>query len=171
MKLIRVLGVAAVLIGFLFGVTASAEASEPWGACGVRAKADKLVTNFGRRYAAPPGGAVPSGTTTFKCGTNGWGYRHLLYQGHDDEFRDMAANTNQNWRTVADKGITKALNDPHTVTYNKKKETYCYSASVNLYNGDRFVRSQIVVVVIGEGNWNVVTAYPSYKGHCQSSWT
>lgn len=66
--------------------------------------------------------------------------------------------------------MAKALIDPWTVSYNRKRETYCYSASINLYNGNRFVRSQIVAVIIGERNWNIVSAYPSIKGHCQSSW-
>lgn len=82
----------------------------------------------------------------------------------------MAAGTNQSWITVADKGIAKALNDPNTVTFNDPKDAFCYSASINLYNGDKFVRSQIVAVIIGQGNWNIISAYPSYKGQCQASW-
>lgn len=84
-----------VVIGLSFAIMPKAQASEPWGACGVTARSDKLVTDFPRAFAAPPGGAVPPGTSTFKCGTVGWGYRHILEEDHDDEFRDMAAGTNQ----------------------------------------------------------------------------
>ena len=144
--------------------------STPWGACGVSSDAQKLVTNFHRDAGTSAnGGRNPSsGTTTFKCGNSGWGYRHIVARNHDDQFVSMAAGTNQNWRDIADLGMAKALNDPARITYRRPPtHTFCYSAEISLYNKDtgQLVRKKKVQVVIGGSDYNVVSAYPS-NSHC-----
>ena len=146
----------------------------PWGACGVSTDDQKLVSNFHRDLATAANGGriVPSGTTTFKCGNKGWGYRHLLYKNHDDDYADLAAGTGQNWRDVADLALTKTLNDPTKVTFNEDKNTFCFSTKIYLLNrsSGQQVGSSIVYTIIGNQNWNVITTYPPYpQAQCHSN--
>lgn len=83
----RKFGAILIALGFLLVLSVAsspqARASEPWGACGVSTDAQKLVTTYHRDLGVPKnqGPIVPSGTTTFKCGTNGWGLKHIPIKG------------------------------------------------------------------------------------------
>ena len=102
------------------------------------------------------------GTSTLRCGKDGWGYWHIK-QEHLAEWQGLATESDhETWLDVAHVGLTKTLSDPDTVTYSHIKLTYCLSASINLYHHGDYVKSRVIQTIIGR-DMNIVSTYPAKK--------
>jgi hypothetical protein len=68
------------------------------------------------RLTASTGQHLAGGYSDLRCGSQNWGYRHIVDR-HLGQWEQKAALTRQNWREVADYGIEWALRDPDRGTY------------------------------------------------------
>ncbi|MBB6119009.1 hypothetical protein [Nocardiopsis algeriensis] len=132
----------------------SQERSQTWAACGARDDSHKLVRTFTKN-----GG--PSGKSAYlKCGSQGWGYRHIKDR-HMDDWNNIAAQIGDNWRSFADFAIEQILIAPESVSYRAGNDTYAFTAPVQIRDGDgNVVRTYRPVVSVANESRNIITAYP-----------
>lgn len=144
--------------------TAAPSADAIWGWCGLFDGDQKVVRAF-ERYRGDAGGRhrLKGGTSNLRCGsTEESGYRHIQ-AGHQSQWEFDAWLVGTNWRNQADFAIATVLRDPDRVTYNARNDTYCYSRLVYLERkaDRRVVGDRTPNVVVGAGNSNIITAFPS----------
>lgn len=139
-----------------------------WAGCGWKDNKYKTVRVFTRhRATATTGQFLRGGKSDLHCGTERWGYRHIL-ERHLDEWQTMAALAQENWRDTADYSIKWALRDPDRVTYRSARKTFCFQRSILLVderNGHVAGQRDVSVVVARESK-NIITALP---GPCRKS--
>lgn len=135
---------------------ASAAQAQTWAGCGVWADQNKVVRTFGN-------------SKVLRCGNVNYGYWHI-YNNHRSEFDQKAALTNQNWREVADIGMSASISNSEVTKPRSSNDTTCYSRKIFLVNlqSHQTVGSVIVRTVVGNRSNNVVTAFPS-SGYCTGS--
>ncbi|MEV4480014.1 hypothetical protein [Micromonospora coxensis] len=136
-----------------------------WGACGIFTDNHKLVRAFSRKAARTTSGApgsLPGGTSNLKCGSEKWGYRHIVKR-HLSQWENDAKIERKNWRDLADFAIGVALSDPDAVTYRKSNDTYCFSREIYLVDKrtGRVVAYRYPNVSIAAKSKNIITAYPA----------
>lgn len=144
--------------------------AEVWGACGWRTSESKVVRTFQRiRGDAETGEILSGGTSVLRCGTEDYGYRHIL-KGHRGDWEYDARIVGSNWRDHADWSIDVVLTDPDVVTYRPSRNSYCYSRLIELWdrNDRRHVRDRVIKVVVRSDSTDIVTAYPATK-QCKSN--
>ena len=132
-------------------------ATPPWAACGSGADTGKLVREF--RHGAFQD--LAAGVAYLRCGTQGWGYRHLVRR-HGEEWRRLASYTRSNWRDLADWAIANVLSEPDYAqpTEGRGGDRFTLRARVTLTRGRRAYRTYRPFVVLGVTDKNLVTAYP-----------
>ncbi|WP_086821026.1 hypothetical protein [Allokutzneria sp. NRRL B-24872] len=124
----------------------------PWAPCGIGDAAGKIAHLY-------PGGAA------LRCGTETWGYRHILKR-HLKDFEVMAFGTAQNWRDIAHLAIYHTMQTPERNTSVSGGKT-CRSRNiilVNLQTKKEVGRKVVRVVTSDTKNNDIITAYPA--GHC-----
>jgi hypothetical protein len=147
----------------------SAQVAKPpptvWGACPTlnRAGAEhKLVRRFDRATGVTATGVtMPAGPSDLLCGTDNYGYYHLVAR-HHAEWMQKSVLTNQNWREVADYSIAEALRSPKTITFRARNNTFCYSREISLIDKVRGVTVDVMHpnVVVRAQDGAVITVYP-----------
>jgi hypothetical protein len=136
--------------------------TQTWAACGLFDKAHKLVRVFTRyRATATTGEYLRGGTSDLHCGSERWGYRHIL-RNHRTEWEQKAALERQNWRDLADYAIENALRDPDRVKYRSDNDTFCFQRLFYLLNRKtgRPAGTMTVSVVVAQDSKNIITAFP-----------
>jgi hypothetical protein len=137
-----------------------------WGACPTinRAAAEQKLV---RRFDRAPGAAtavvpMPAGTSDLLCGTDGFGYYHIVAR-HYLEWTQKSVRSNDNWREVADYSIAEALRSPTSVTFRADRNTFCYSRQVSLIDTVRGITVDVMYpnVVVRAQDGAIITAYPS----------
>ena len=117
----------------------------PWSACSsVENSEQKIIANYDRDFGVPRNGGpiFNKGTSSLRCGTQGWGYFHIKMK-HLRKWERLASETDhQTWMDVAHVGLAKTLADPDTDTYSGKRETFCLSAKINFFNHGDYVHVQ-----------------------------
>ena len=143
----RVAGVALTLTS-----VSSAHAATPWGACGSSTPESKEVA----RYFASPRQYY-----YLRCGTQAYGYRHILTR-HRSDFERLAAGTYQNWRDVADLSMEAITRDPDVARPAGGNQS-CLSRVIFLRNvrTNQVVRQQIVRMYVRNNGSNIATVYPA----------
>lgn len=130
-----------------------------WYACGLFDKKNKKVRTFQRAA----GNGLAAGKSALLCGSEGWGYRHIL-KDHREDWEVLAAITGSNWRTFADWAINQAMRYPSSVTYRSGNDTYLYKTQVQIRDNRGKVRStKYIKVAIARKTKNIITAFPSNK--------
>ncbi|GIJ03976.1 hypothetical protein Sya03_33280 [Spirilliplanes yamanashiensis] len=137
-------------------------AAQVWAACGVFTDNHKLVRAFSRKAMHTTAGApgyVGAGTSNLKCGSEKWGYRHLLK--HRGEWEKNAKIEGKNWRDLADFAIAVVLSDPDVVSYRRSNDTYCFSREIYLIDKrtGRVAATKKPKVAIAAVSKNIITAY------------
>ena len=136
--------------------TTAAYVPTTWGACGAFDASTKNVRTF---YL----NSVPYSYRAIylKCGTTGWGYRHIK-DAHMNDWANKAIYVGANWRDMADFAITDALQHVYSGVYNPTNQTYKYRGVVELRRfDDRTVHTFYPVVAVSAGDYRIITAYPS----------
>jgi hypothetical protein len=130
-----------------------------WGACGIFDENLKVIRTFTDRRG---GAGLPGGSSTLNCGSENWGYRHIVDR-HLSQWQAKAAVARENWRDTADYGILWAFKDPDKVTYRGSNDTYCYSRKINLVNEDngQVVGNYYPNVAIARVSKRIITAVPA----------
>ncbi|WP_147376253.1 hypothetical protein [Micromonospora radicis] len=136
-----------------------------WAACGILTDNHKLVRAFSRKAArttSGPPGSLPAGTSNLKCGSEKWGYRHIV-KNHLSQWENDARIEGSNWRDLADFAIAVALSDPDRVTYRQSNDTYCFSREIYLVDKrtGRIVAYRYPNVSIAAVSKNIITAFPA----------
>jgi hypothetical protein len=145
----------------------SFRAAQIWAACGTFADNHKLVRTFSRKAMRTTVGApghLGAGTSNLKCGSEKWGYRHLLK--HRAEWETNARIEGSNWRGLADFAIAVVLSDPDVVSYRRSNDTYCFSREIYLIDKrtGRVAATKKPKVAIAAVSKNVITAYIPNSG-------
>jgi hypothetical protein len=158
---------AALLWPDVGRATEPARSDMVWAACPVQnreAARDKVVRPFPRAVGNAAGRTMPAGTTNLTCGTQDYGYYHIV-SNHLSQWQYRGAQSSENWRDVADYGIQEALANPQVVTYRPGNQTFCYSREVFLWDNVRGIRVDVYHpnVVISERDQHIVTAIPSSR--------
>jgi hypothetical protein len=132
----------------------SQERSQTWAACGMRDDNHKLVRTFTKN-----GG--PSGQSAYlKCGSSGWGYRHIQDR-HMGDWNNIAVQIGDNWRSFADFAIEQILIAPESATYKSGNDTYAFTAPVQIRDSDgNVVSTYRPLVSVANESRNIITAYP-----------
>lgn len=132
----------------------SQERSQVWVACGVQDDNHKLVRTFTKN-----GG--PSGRSAYlKCGSSGWGYRHIQDR-HMGDWNNIAVQIGDNWRSFADFAIEQILIAPESATYKSGNDTYAFTAPVQIRDSDgNVVSTYRPLVSVADESRNIITAYP-----------
>ena len=148
---------AAVMVVLGLGLLVPAAAAAPWGACGLGTEESKVVAQY-----------VVNARTTFtlRCGSPRydsnprWGFRHIL-ANHRENFEALAADTDQNWRDVADLALESISRDPD-VAKPAGNGKGCYSRLIFMRNlrTNQIVRSQIVRMFVVISTGDIITLYP-----------
>lgn len=101
-------------------------------------------------------------TRSFLCGSDNWGYRHILKR-HLGDWEARASLAQEGWRGTADYGISWALKDPDHVVYRKPNDTFCYSRQILLVDKrtGKVVGRYYPNVSVARVNHNMITAYPA----------
>lgn len=133
---------------------ASQERSQTWAVCGVQDNNSKLVRTFTKK-----GG--PSGNSAYlKCGSPGWGYRHIKDR-HMDDWDNIAVRMGDNWRSFADFAIEQILIAPESAAYKTGNDTYAFTAPVQIRDSDgNVVSTYRPIVSVANESRNIITAYP-----------
>jgi hypothetical protein len=146
------------------GAPGPVSAQQVWAACGLTTPNTKIVRTFSRFRGQDGRGFyyLPGGTSSLGCGSDKWGYRHIV-KNHLPEWESEAAIAGENWRDHADFAIAAALNDPDKVRYRSDNDTFCYSREVYLYDNRtrKYVRSSFPNVPVAHVTKNIITAWPS----------
>jgi len=150
----------------------SASSYQVWAACGIFTDNQKLVRAYKRKAMHTTSGApgyVPAGTSNLRCGSEKWGYRHIV-KNHLSQWEQNAAIERKNWRDLADFAINLSLSDPDKVTYRKANDTYCFSRQIVLINKrtGEVAAYKYPKVSIASVSKNVITAYLSDR-QCSDS--
>lgn len=129
---------------------------QTWAACGAFDPEYKNVRTFYLNtipYTYRP--------VYLKCGTSGWGYRHILSR-HMTDWQNKAIYVGVNWREMADFAITDALQHVYSGTYNPINQTYSYRGVVELrrYDG-KTMHTFYPRVAVSAGDYRIITAFPS----------
>lgn len=128
-----------------------------WYACGVNDSNTKMVRGF-QRVA---GAGLPAGKADLKCGSPGWGYRHILIE-HRTQWEQLAVITGSDWRTFSDWAMNQALNYPAHVSYRSSNDTYLYKTQVQIRDSGGTVRSvKYINVSVARVTKNIITAFPT----------
>ncbi len=131
-----------------------------WRPCGIWDGEDKFVADYVRlRVQSRQVGSVAD----FRCGTDRWGYRHVLTRNHDDDWRAKAAAVEGvQWRDLADWGMAWALQDPDVVTWNSSASSYCYSRQISVYRkkDGKLVLRTYARVGLGTTARRIITVFP-----------
>lgn len=94
-----------------------------------------------------------------RCGTEGYGYRHIL-KNHITDWETMAAPTGINWRDMAPWSISWNLYDPDKVSYDSGRQTYCYSREVYPYRNGNLTYISTPRTALGTTAQRIITAFP-----------
>jgi hypothetical protein len=140
-------------------------AAQVWAACGIFDDKQKLVRAFSRVAASTTKGDpgyLPAGTSNLKCGSDTWGYNHIV-KNHLSQWENDAAIEGKNWRDLADFAISVALTDPDTVTYRKSNDTYCFSREIYLIDkrNGQVVATRYPNVTVAAASKQIITAFPA----------
>ena len=149
---IVVAGVAALLALVVApSLVSPAQASTPWGACGIRTPEDKVVTKY---YA------TPRAYYYLRCGTAEYGYRHILNR-HRGDFERLAFGTDQNWRDIADLSMDAISRDPDAAKPGGNGKG-CLSRVIFLRNKrtNQVVRQQTVRMYFRYRDNAIITVHP-----------
>lgn len=124
-----------------------------WAGCGVATDPQKIVRTFPR-------------SKVLRCGNANYGYWHI-YEKHRSQFEQLAAQTYQNWRDVADIGMYASINDSTVTRLRNSNDTTCLSKRIYLINlrTGKTATSTIIRTVTGNRSNNVITTFPS-SGYC-----
>ncbi|MFC8800777.1 hypothetical protein ACFT2C_23860 [Promicromonospora sp. NPDC057138] len=134
-----------------------------WGACGIFDENLKIIRAFkGRSQAHIGGRSITYGGSNLTCGSDAWGYRHIVKR-HLSQWESRAAIAQENWRDTADYGIHWALSDPDKITYRASNDTFCYSRKILLVDNrtNEVVGSYYPMVSVARVSHRIITAYPS----------
>ncbi|MEV0033087.1 hypothetical protein [Nocardia sp. NPDC050793] len=146
---ITVFATALAVTGFAWASTSSpAHAAQVWGACGKSSEQNKVVATYSK--------------ATLKCGTDGWGFRHI--QGrHLQDWQNLADIEGKNWRDIADLAIAKSLDAPDRTGPAGGGKT-CYSGQIYLVNRvtGQIAKTVDPTVIVGSDG-AIITAYPGGK--------
>ncbi len=145
-------------------LTAGISERKIWAACGISDDRFKLVRNFPRAQGNAGTNVLPAGSSDLHCGSENWGYRHIL-KNHRTQWEHDAIIVGRNWRDQADWAIEWVLRDPGVVTYRASNDTFCYSREVYLAKDDKVVATRRPHVVIARESKNIITAFPA-NSHC-----
>lgn len=149
MKVGRSVATASVVLGLLVAVGFSASAAEAapqlWAACGRSSPEDKVVATYSKAQLL--------------CGNDKFGFRHIQNR-HGDEWQQLAAIENRNWRDIADMALAKALDNPDR-TVNQGRGTSCYSGQIYLVNfATGAIAKTVQPSVIVSNDGRIITAFP-----------
>ncbi|MGW6128978.1 hypothetical protein ACWFNE_03010 [Cellulomonas sp. NPDC055163] len=141
----------------VLGGGGGAEIQATWRACGVADASTKLVRTFSR----VAGAGLPAGSAYLKCGTEGWGYRHIVVR-HLADWEYYATLVGGDWRTFCDWATVQTLSSPAHVTYASSNDTYHYKTELQFRDrSDRVVATKYVNVVVARMTKNIITSYIS----------
>jgi len=117
-----------------------------WGACGLSDSPNKVVAKF-------PGGV------RLTCGTESFGYRHILKR-HRMDFTAKASPTNMNWRDLVHWAIHYNMVDPDKVI-RQNSYTTCRNRDLYLKNlsGGAYIPSTFRIAY-NHNTLDVITAFP-----------
>lgn len=136
-----------------------------WGGCGLFDKNTKVIRAFTRVKASVGGGYIPGGTSNLACGSEAWGYRHIV-KNHLDQWEADAALDGGNWRDLADLAMSAALGDPDTIAYRSSNDTFCYSHLIYLVDkrSGKVAATRKPITIVARVSKNIITSYPSNSG-------
>ena len=130
-----------------------------WNPCGLNDSKDKSVRAFSRKKVG--GGGMVTGTGTLRCGTENYGYRHLIVRGHNDDFQAQAWKvSNRNWRAYADWTMNWTLAKPTKASFDNVRKTWCFSRPFYIYSDGQHVQTRWTIVILGETAQRIISAYP-----------
>jgi hypothetical protein len=132
-----------------------------WAPCGIPDRRTKVVRLFFRAASGATQPQMATGRATLACGSEEWGYRHILKR-HIHDWEGIAIYDNVNWREAADWGMWNALKYPDQIVYRADNDTFSYIRTINLKNKKtkETVRTAKVFVVVAHKTKNIITAYP-----------
>lgn len=144
--------VFVAVLALLVSLASVAQAATPWGACGTATPESKEVAKYF---------ASPRQYYFLRCGTESYGYRHILIR-HRTDFERLAAGTNQNWRDIADLSMEAITRDPDAARPAGGNQS-CLSRVIFLRNvrTNQVVRQQIVRMYVLNNGSNIATVYPA----------
>ena len=134
-----------------------------WRPCGAYDSADKAVHSYTRirmRKAGYP--KMEPGNATLRCGNASYGFRHIRDK-HTADWSGKAAPAQEPWRDLAGWATATTLTSPDKIIYDAKRESWCYSRWIGLYNkrNGQLVSSMIVKTILGKTGQRIITSYPS----------
>ncbi len=141
-----------VALVMALSLATTAQAATPWGACGTSTPESKEVTKYI---------ASPRIYYYLRCGTEAYGYRHILIR-HRADFERLAAGTYQNWRDIADLAMDSITRDPDSAKPAGGNQS-CLSRVIFLRNirTNQVVRQQIIRMYVRNWDNNIATVYPA----------
>ncbi|GAA4185280.1 hypothetical protein GCM10022288_07030 [Gryllotalpicola kribbensis] len=139
--------------------TVKAIAPANWPACGYNVKESKLVHEY-IRLRVRGGGGIEGTTAALRCGTDKYGYFHIL-DAHMSQWASVTPSS-LNWRDVANWSMDWILSDPDKATYNTSQQTWCFSRTVYLVKNNKTVVATMTPHVgLGKTAQRIITAFPA----------
>lgn len=108
-------------------------------------------------------GVVTRGLAHRKCGvagSKGWGWRHVASE-HKDQWDTIAKAFGKKWDAFAVWAISGIVGSPSNVTYQSSRDTFLYTAPVQLWRNGKLVTTYNPKVSVANKSWNIITAYPA----------
>lgn len=111
-------------------------------------------------YSRAGGNGFPAGISRMRCGSSGWGLRHIE-QRHAGDWQAKANYVGASWEDFADFAIEQTLAAPSSISYRTGNDTWAYRAPIQIrdYYGN-VIHQFTARVVVADDSKNIITAFP-----------
>lgn len=135
-------------------------ADDVWAACGVSDSAYKIVRSFPIVHGSPDGGPRFNPSQLY-CGTDTWGYRHILNE-HMTQWEGLGALAGENWRDFADWAIEAGLDNPQRVDFrtDTQNDNFLYQGAFWFEDSDDNIVAKFCSQTVVTPGSRIITAYP-----------
>lgn len=102
---------------------------------------------------------VAKGIALRLCGTASWGWRHIDIE-HRRDWANISEKFGRSWDSFAIWAMNGIVVTPKSINYQPLKDTYLYTAPVQLWKNGKLMTTYMPKVAIANKTWRIITAYP-----------